>query len=66
MLLTVVTGNVHDAMELAALPVASAKGTPVRISDVGQVELGFREDYVRTASERGRCRCSWCWSCSRC
>ena len=53
MLLTVVTGNVHDAMELAALPVASAKGMPVRISDVGQVELGIREDYVRTASERG-------------
>ncbi|MFZ0660326.1 MAG: efflux RND transporter permease subunit, partial [Candidatus Binataceae bacterium] len=53
MLLTVVTGNVHDAMELAALPVASAKGTPVRVSDVGEVELGIREDHIRTTSERG-------------
>ncbi|HUY39469.1 MAG TPA: efflux RND transporter permease subunit [Candidatus Binataceae bacterium] len=53
MLLTVVTGNVHDAVELAALPVASAKGTPVRISDVGEVELGIREDYIRTASQSG-------------
>ncbi|HVA77079.1 MAG TPA: efflux RND transporter permease subunit [Candidatus Binataceae bacterium] len=53
MLLTVVTTNVREAAELAALPVASAAGAPVRISDVGAVELGIREDYVRTASEHG-------------
>lgn len=53
MLLTVVSGNVHDAMQLAALPVAAAKGTPVRISDIGEVELGIREDHIRTTSERG-------------
>ncbi len=53
MLLTVVTTNVREAAELAALPVASAAGAPVRVSDVGAVELGIREDYVRTASEHG-------------
>ena len=53
MLLTVVTTDVREATELAALPVASDHGAPVRISDVGAVEMGIREDYVRTASEHG-------------
>lgn len=53
MLLTVVTTDVRRAAELAALPVASDNGAPVRVSDVGTVELGIREDYVRTASEHG-------------
>ncbi|MGH7778486.1 MAG: efflux RND transporter permease subunit [Candidatus Binataceae bacterium] len=53
MLLTVVTADVREASELAALPVASAGGTPVRVSDVGSVELGIREDYIRTTAEHG-------------
>ncbi|MHB8382697.1 MAG: efflux RND transporter permease subunit [Candidatus Binataceae bacterium] len=53
MLLTVVTTDVRQAAELSALPVASDRGAPVRVSDVGAVEMGIREDYVRTASEHG-------------
>jgi CzcA family heavy metal efflux pump len=53
MLLTVVTTAVRDAHELAALPIASAGGQPVRVSDIGTVELGIREDYIRTSSEHG-------------
>jgi len=53
MLLTVVTADIHGAEQLAALPVASAGGEPVRVRDVGSVELGITEDYIRTASERG-------------
>jgi CzcA family heavy metal efflux pump len=53
MLLTVVTSDLHDADQLAALPIANVAGQPVYVRDVGAVELGIREDYVRTASEHG-------------
>jgi CzcA family heavy metal efflux pump len=53
MLLTVVTTEVHGAQELAALPIAGLGGQPVRVSDIGTVELGIREDYIRAASEHG-------------
>lgn len=53
MLLTVVTTAVRDAQELAALPIASEGGQPVRVSDIGAVKLGIVEDYVRTNCEHG-------------
>src|SRR5271155_4336243 len=53
MLLTVVTTDLHQADQIAALPLTAAGGQPVRVSDVGSVELGIREDYVRAASENG-------------
>ena len=53
MLLTVVTTDLHQADQIAAVPLATAGGQPVRVSDVGSVELGIKEDYVRAASENG-------------
>jgi multidrug efflux pump subunit AcrB len=35
------------------VPLTAAGGQPVRVSDVGAVELGIQEDYVRAASESG-------------
>src|SRR5216683_1453617 len=51
MLLTVVTTDLHQADQIAALPIATTGGQLVRVSDVASVELGIKEDYVRTASE---------------
>ena len=53
MLLTVVTTDLHQAEQIAAVPLATAGGQPVRVSDIGSVELGIKEDYVRAASENG-------------
>ena len=53
MLLTVVTTDLHQADQIAAVPLSSAGGQPVRVSDIGSVELGIQEDYVRAASENG-------------
>ncbi|HEY6394344.1 MAG TPA: efflux RND transporter permease subunit, partial [Candidatus Binataceae bacterium] len=53
MLLTVVTTDLHQADQIAALPIASTGKHPVLVSDVGSVELGIREDYIRAASENG-------------
>ncbi len=53
MLLTVVTTDLHQADQIAALPIATTGGQLVRVSDVASVELGIKEDYVRTASENG-------------
>ena len=53
MLLTVVTTDLHQADQIAAVPLTAAGGQPVRVSDVGSVELGIKEDYVRAASENG-------------
>ncbi len=52
-LLTVVTTDVRGAEKLAGLTIATMDGVPVRVSDVATVELGIREDYIRTASESG-------------
>jgi CzcA family heavy metal efflux pump len=53
MLLTVVTTDLHQADQIAALPLTTAGGQPVRVSDVASVELGIQEDYIRAASENG-------------
>ncbi len=53
MLLTVVTSDLHQAGQIAAVPLSAIGGQPVRVSDVGSVELGIREDYIRAASENG-------------
>jgi multidrug efflux pump subunit AcrB len=53
MILTVVTTDLHDADQLAAMPIASADGQPITVRDVASVELSTREDYIRTASENG-------------
>ncbi len=53
MLLTVVTTDLHQSDQIAALPIATTGGQLVRVSDIGSVELGIREDYIRTSSENG-------------
>ena len=53
MLLTVVTTDLHQADQIAAVPLMVTGGQPVRVSDVGSVELGIQEDYIRAASENG-------------
>src|SRR4029077_710097 len=53
MLLTVVTTDLHQADQIAALPIATTGGQLVKVSDVASVELGIKEDYIRTASENG-------------
>jgi CzcA family heavy metal efflux pump len=53
MLLTVVTTDLHQAGQIAAVPLMATGGQPVRVSDVGSVELGIQEDYIRAASENG-------------
>jgi CzcA family heavy metal efflux pump len=53
MMLTVVTTNLHQADQLAALAIASVNGQPVYVHDIGTVQLGIREDYIRTSCERG-------------
>ncbi|MGA7871141.1 MAG: efflux RND transporter permease subunit, partial [Candidatus Binatus sp.] len=49
----VVTSDLHQAGQIAAVPLSAIGGQPVRVSDVGSVELGIREDYIRAASENG-------------
>ncbi len=51
--LTVVTSDLHDADQLAALPIATVNGQPVYVRDIARVELGIVEDYIRTSSEKG-------------
>ncbi len=53
MLLTVVTTDLHQADQIAATPLSAEGSQPVRVSDVGSVELGIQEDYIRAASENG-------------
>ncbi len=53
MLLTVVTTDLHQAEQIAAMPLTSTGGQPIRVSDIGSVELGIQEDYIRAASENG-------------
>jgi CzcA family heavy metal efflux pump len=53
MLLSVVTTDLHDADQLSATALTNVGGQPVYVRDIGAVELGIAEDYIRTASERG-------------
>jgi CzcA family heavy metal efflux pump len=53
MLLTVVSSEIHGSEQLEAVPVANVGGQPVLVRDIGAVELGIREDYIRAASENG-------------
>ena len=53
MLLTVVTTDLHQADQIAAVPIGVTGGQPIRVSDIGSVELGIQEDYIRAASENG-------------
>jgi CzcA family heavy metal efflux pump len=53
MILTVVTTGLHDDDQLAALAIANIGGQPIYVRDIGHVELGIVEDYIRTASEDG-------------
>jgi multidrug efflux pump subunit AcrB len=53
MLLTVVTANIAQPEQVAAVPIANVGGQPVMVRDVAGVEVGIGEDYIRTASEDG-------------
>src|SRR5207245_10941309 len=53
MLLTVVNGDLHDADQLAAVPIATVNNQPVYVHDIAHVELGINEDFIRTFSEHG-------------
>jgi multidrug efflux pump subunit AcrB len=53
MLLAIVGGDLHDADQLAAIPLANVGGQPVYVRDVATVELGIKEDYIRGSSADG-------------
>ncbi len=53
MMLTVVTANISQPEQVAAVPIANVGGQPVMVRDIGSVEVGIGEDYIRTASEDG-------------
>ena len=53
MLLTIVGSDLHDADQLAAIPLANVDGQPVYVRDVASVELGITENYVRASSQNG-------------
>ncbi len=53
MLLTVVSGDLHGTEQLLAAPVATVDGQPVHVRDIASVDLGIREDYIRTTCEHG-------------
>ena len=53
MLLTVLSTDLHRADEIASVPIASVGGQPIRVRDIGSVEMGLQEDFIRTSSEHG-------------
>ena len=53
MLLTVVTTDLHGVDQLERVPLSNVNGQPIYVRDIGSVELGIAEDYIRTQSEHG-------------
>lgn len=53
MMLTVVTADISQAEQVAAVPIAIVGGQPVIVRDIASVELAVTEDYIRTAAEDG-------------
>jgi CzcA family heavy metal efflux pump len=53
MLLTVVTGDLHQSDQLLAVPIATVNNHPVYVRDVATVDPGITEDYIRATSEQG-------------
>jgi CzcA family heavy metal efflux pump len=53
MLVSVVTGGLHEGDQLLAVPIAKVNGQPIYVRDVASVDLGMLEDYIRTSSEHG-------------
>jgi multidrug efflux pump subunit AcrB len=53
MMLAVVSSAMTGAAEIEDAPIATLAGQPLRVRDVGSVELGIVEDYIRTSSESG-------------
>ncbi len=53
MLLTVVTGDLHQSEQLLAVPIATVNKQPIYVRDVATVDTGITEDYIRATSENG-------------
>ena len=53
MLLTVVTGGLHQSDQLLGVPIATVDNQPVYVRDLASVDPGITEDYIRTTSENG-------------
>jgi CzcA family heavy metal efflux pump len=53
MMLTVVTADLSQPEQVAQVPIANVGGQPVTVRDIGSVDLGISEDYIRTAAEDG-------------
>ncbi|HEY2523609.1 MAG TPA: efflux RND transporter permease subunit [Candidatus Binataceae bacterium] len=53
MLLTVVTGGLHQSDQLLGVPIATVNNQPVYVRDLASVDPGVAEDYIRTVSENG-------------
>jgi multidrug efflux pump subunit AcrB len=53
MLVMVSSSNLHSEDELRQLPIINIDSQPIRVSDVGTVSVDVKEDYIRTASEKG-------------
>lgn len=53
MMLAVVSADLRDADQIAALPIADLNGQPVYVRDFATVTQEIREDYVRTSCEKG-------------
>src|SRR6266851_297862 len=53
MLVTVVTGGLHQSDQLLAVPITTVNNQPIYVRDVASVDPGVMEDYIRTTSENG-------------
>ena len=49
----IVGSDLHEADQVAAIPLANVDGQPVYVRDVATVELGITEDYIRASSQNG-------------